>query len=53
MTFEVGKVLSDPNWQAPLYCFNNSAPDVESLGSPIIVSDAAPLGRAFHVSMAL
>ncbi|KAL8123200.1 uncharacterized protein At4g14100-like [Apium graveolens] len=25
MTFEVGKVLDDPNWQAPVYCFNNSA----------------------------
>ncbi|GFP84747.1 uncharacterized protein at4g14100 [Phtheirospermum japonicum] len=21
MTFEVGKVLDDPNWQAPVYCF--------------------------------
>ncbi|WOG99344.1 hypothetical protein DCAR_0518692 [Daucus carota subsp. sativus] len=25
MTFEVGKVLDDPNWQAPVYCFNNAA----------------------------
>nr|GLL21668.1 uncharacterized protein At4g14100-like [Ipomoea trifida] len=50
MTFEVGKVLSDPNWQAPVYCFNNST--VEYLGSPI-VSDAMPLPTAFHVSVAL
>ncbi|XP_061337566.1 uncharacterized protein At4g14100-like isoform X2 [Gastrolobium bilobum] len=24
MTFEVGAVLEDPNWQAPLYCFSLS-----------------------------
>lgn len=26
MTFEVGKVLDDPNWQAPVYCFGNNTP---------------------------
>lgn len=26
MTFEVGKVLDDPKWQAPVYCFGNNAP---------------------------
>ncbi|RAL52050.1 unnamed protein product [Cuscuta campestris] len=25
MTFEVGKVLKDPNWQAPVYCFNKNS----------------------------
>lgn len=29
MTFEVGKVLDDPNWQAPVYCFNNNAAEQE------------------------
>jgi hypothetical protein len=24
MTFEVGSVLEDPNWQAPVYCFNQT-----------------------------
>ncbi|XP_004501765.1 uncharacterized protein At4g14100-like [Cicer arietinum] len=24
MTFEVGAVLEDPNWQAPVYCFNGT-----------------------------
>lgn len=24
MTFEVGRVLEDPNWQAPVYCFEES-----------------------------
>lgn len=24
MTFEVGKVLDDPNWQAPVYCFGKA-----------------------------
>jgi hypothetical protein len=24
MTFEVGAVLEDPNWQAPVYCFNQT-----------------------------
>ncbi|MED6149513.1 hypothetical protein PIB30_063317 [Stylosanthes scabra] len=23
MTFEVGAVLDDPNWQAPVYCFTD------------------------------
>lgn len=25
MTFEVGQVLDDPNWQAPVYCFDEEA----------------------------
>lgn len=24
MTFEIGAVLEDPNWQAPVYCFNET-----------------------------
>ncbi|KAI3455203.1 hypothetical protein Pfo_011866 [Paulownia fortunei] len=40
MTFEVGKVLDDPNWQAPVYCFEEakkeSIPILEStFGFPI------------------
>ncbi|XP_052181092.1 uncharacterized protein At4g14100-like [Diospyros lotus] len=28
MTFEVGKVLEDPKWQAPVYCFNEEKKSV-------------------------
>lgn len=32
MTFEVGAVLDDPNWQAPVYCFGKEEkPLLESL----------------------
>ncbi|KAK4414061.1 hypothetical protein Salat_2818900 [Sesamum alatum] len=27
MTFEVGQVLDDPNWQAPVYCFEGAKQD--------------------------
>ncbi|KAL6497149.1 hypothetical protein OROGR_029078 [Orobanche gracilis] len=30
MTFEVGKVLDDPHWQAPVYCFEENIPAPES-----------------------
>lgn len=31
ITFEVGNVLDDPNWQAPVYCFGK---DNEEFGRP-------------------
>lgn len=27
MTFEVGAVLEDEHWQAPVYCFSKSEPE--------------------------
>lgn len=30
MTFEVGAVLEDSNWQAPVYCFNQTEKILES-----------------------
>ena len=30
MTFEVGAVLEDANWQAPVYCFNQTENMLES-----------------------
>ncbi|KAL1301262.1 hypothetical protein HN51_045928 [Arachis hypogaea] len=42
MTFEVGAVLDDPNWQAPVYCFTDEAkkenpnPKIASLQSLIM-----------------
>ncbi|CAI9113766.1 OLC1v1014435C1 [Oldenlandia corymbosa var. corymbosa] len=29
ITFEVGSVLEDPNWQAPEYCFKKKSDDIE------------------------
>ncbi|KAG8379637.1 hypothetical protein BUALT_Bualt07G0109700 [Buddleja alternifolia] len=37
MTFEVGKVLDDPNWQAPVYCFE----DTNHQNKPILESTVA------------
>nr|GLL29317.1 uncharacterized protein At4g14100-like [Ipomoea trifida] len=34
MTFEVGKVLEDPGWQAPVYCFKENS-TLQYLASPI------------------
>lgn len=30
MTFEVGAVLEDPNWQAPVYCFSENGKENNS-----------------------
>ncbi|MCH92703.1 hypothetical protein A2U01_0013644 [Trifolium medium] len=35
MTFEVGAVLEDPKWQAPVYCFNQTK---EKSVSPLLES---------------
>lgn len=37
MTFEVGAVLEDPNWQAPVYCFseNEKKNDSPNLGPAV------------------
>lgn len=43
MTFEVGKVLEDVNWQAPVYCFKEAE---KGKSSPIeSMADLAPSGR--------
>ncbi|KAK2662201.1 hypothetical protein Ddye_000775 [Dipteronia dyeriana] len=43
MTFEVGAVLEDPNWQAPVYCFakDKRRPLLEST----VVTTASSLGK--------
>lgn len=40
MTFEVGKVLGDPNWQAPVYCFRE-ADEEEAKNKPYAGRDDA------------
>ena len=37
MTFEVGAVLEDANWQAPVYCFdeNDKEKNIPILGSAV------------------
>ncbi|XP_027338820.1 uncharacterized protein At4g14100-like [Abrus precatorius] len=41
MTFEVGAVLEDPNWQAPVYCFNeNEKERGASLLEPAVHGDS-------------
>ncbi|CAK9186886.1 unnamed protein product [Ilex paraguariensis] len=40
MTFEVGRVLDDPNWQAPVYCFM----DAEEEKKPLVQSSVGPHG---------
>ncbi|KAK3042467.1 hypothetical protein RJ639_000191 [Escallonia herrerae] len=55
MTFEVGKVLEDPNWQAPVYCFKEADdeeeqdPSLESVAS----STTGSQGRFLRGAMAL
>lgn len=48
MTFEVGAVLEDPKWQAPVYCFKEGAVEEEEempvLESVVTVSSLA-LGK--------
>ncbi|CAN4088668.1 unnamed protein product [Withania somnifera] len=50
MTFEVGKVLEDPNWQAPVYCFNEAKK--EEIASPIsLLTDNVSIGRLMGAAM--
>ncbi|KAM3380502.1 hypothetical protein P3S68_006075 [Capsicum galapagoense] len=57
MTFEVGRVLADPNWQAPVYCFKEA--NKEEISSPVsLVSDdnvsiSKLMGAAMDVSLLL
>lgn len=57
MTFEVGKVLADPNWQAPAYCFKEAKK--EEISSPVSlvthndVSIARLMGAAMDFSLLL
>ncbi|GMQ09462.1 hypothetical protein CsSME_00052834 [Camellia sinensis var. sinensis] len=41
MTFEVGRVLEDAKWQAPVYCFNE---DKSSLIESVASASTAPIG---------
>ncbi|OIT01655.1 PREDICTED: uncharacterized protein At4g14100-like [Nicotiana attenuata] len=47
MTFEVGKVLEDPNWQAPVYCFK----EAEEQEIDSFVSDDVSMGRLMGAAM--
>ncbi|PHU24137.1 hypothetical protein BC332_09244 [Capsicum chinense] len=57
MTFEVGRVLADPNWQAPVYCFKEA--NKEEISSPVSlvtdhnVSISKLMGAAMDVSLLL
>lgn len=44
MTFEVGQVLDDPNWQAPVYCFDEEAAAANRQDQETISSSAAAFG---------
>lgn len=46
MTFEVGKVLEDPNWQAPVYCFKE-AKEEEKISSHVslVTDNDVSIGR--------
>ncbi|KAI4336442.1 hypothetical protein L6164_014970 [Bauhinia variegata] len=49
MTFEVGAVLEDVKWQAPVYCFDKNIEDSHSLRThPHIVTSGASLLRNTH-----
>lgn len=44
MTFEVGKVLDDPNWQAPVYCFGKAKNQQdEDTHTPLLLDSILPL----------
>ncbi|KAJ7957157.1 Transferring glycosyl group transferase, partial [Quillaja saponaria] len=45
MTFEVGAVLEDAKWQAPVYCFDDAESEEERRKSPLLIS--APDGSSF------
>ncbi|CAH9075826.1 unnamed protein product [Cuscuta epithymum] len=51
MTFEVGKVLDDPNWQAPAYCFKENSTLQPYLAAPN--SDGRLITAAFLASQSL
>jgi hypothetical protein len=44
MTFEVGAVLDDPHWQAPVYCFSDAEPEphMHTRRSSSLLSDLEP-----------
>ena len=42
MTFEVGKVLEDSQWQAPVYCFKKAEEEKTSLVQSM--ADLVPSG---------
>jgi hypothetical protein len=42
MTFEVGAVLDDAHWQAPVYCFSNAEPEPHTRRSGSSLSDLEP-----------
>ncbi|KAK3183281.1 hypothetical protein Dsin_030567 [Dipteronia sinensis] len=45
MTFEVGAVLEDPNWQAPVYCFGKDKDKRRPLLESMVVTTASSLGK--------
>lgn len=55
MTFEVGKVLDDPGWQAPVYCFNNAVEqeksNVDKKRTGIAIESVASTDGPYHGSV--
>lgn len=55
MTFEVGKVLDDPNWQAPVYCFNNAVEqekaNADKKRTGIAIESVASIDGSYHGSL--
>lgn len=51
MTFEVGAVLEDPHWQAPVYCFSENETEKNSpiLRSPVRDDSLGSLIRGIPV----
>ncbi|KAL3343435.1 hypothetical protein AABB24_027124 [Solanum stoloniferum] len=52
MTFEVGKVLENPKWQAPVYCFKE-AKEEQEISSPVslVTDDDVSIGRLMGAAM--
>lgn len=45
MTFEVGAILEDPKWQAPVYCFKE---EEEEEQEKVAVLESAASGSSFR-----
>jgi len=50
MTFEVGAVLDDEHWQAPVYCFSEAEPEpkIQNRRSSSLLDLEASVGGGFH-----
>ncbi|KAL3835423.1 hypothetical protein ACJIZ3_010159 [Penstemon smallii] len=50
ITFEVGKVLDDPNWQAPVYCFGKKKPIIQTESSPLLLTQMREFTTTTHLA---